>query len=121
MFRLSIYLYLFFSSPSEYILTENAVIIKRQFGKVVVKLSDIETINIIDSSKFLPTIRTSIRNSGVFGYTGSYMIKNTKTSFYIKRKKNNIMLTQVGKENIIISPDEIIMAIDLGEAIDTNK
>lgn len=114
------YLFLYLASPVKYVLNEDELIIKRYIGNISIKLIEIESINIMDSSFILEKTRTSIRNSGIFGYTGQCFLKGIKTRLFIKRVTENVLIT-LSKENILVSPNDIIMAMDLIEAVENKK
>lgn len=114
------YLFLYLTSPVKYILNENELIIKRYIGSISIKLLEIQSVNIMDSSFMLEKTYTSVRNSGIFGYTGQCFLKGMKTRLFIKRVTENILIT-LSKENILVSPNDIIMAMDLIEAVENKK
>lgn len=117
---ISTYIALYAFAPTEYILTGTEFIIRRPAGLVRMLVSDIESINLVESANFLNSLYSPIRKSGFFGYTGSMKIKNIRTNLYIKRVNNIILISTFQNGNILVSPDDIILAIELGEAIINN-
>lgn len=115
------YAYLFCSSPVEYLLTERELIVKKTFGRVSIPITEIQTINVMNSSFLSNRYRTSVANSGVFGYMGAILLNNIHTKLYIKRLRDNILITRRQKPAVLISPNDIFLAIELMEAVERHK
>ncbi len=91
--------------PSQYEITDNAILIIRPFGPVEIKVDDIENVEIMPIKGV--TIRTWA-SGGLFGYLGKF--RNSKIgpmTFYNTRRNNKLLITLKQGKKIVITPDSI--------------
>lgn len=84
---------------------------------ISIPVSQIETINVLNSPFNPESFSNSLRNRGIFGYTGTAELNGIHTRLFTKRKKDNIIITCKNKQAIMLSPDDIYLAIELIEAV----
>lgn len=95
-------------SPRHYILTPDELIIKRLFGKVHLKLTDIKTVVPLPEAGKLRwrSIRT-FGSGGLFGYFGKFWNKPYgHMTWYLNNFRNGLLLEMTNGKKVLLSPDD---------------
>jgi len=89
-------------SPKEYVLTDDAVVIKRPAGDIVIPYGSIES---VEKKDFLGNrMIRQMGNGGLFSFSGTFRSKEEgKMKMYVKN--TNYVVIKAG-EKYVISPDE---------------
>jgi hypothetical protein len=93
-------------STKSYQLTQDEVIIRRLFGNVKIKRSEITSVEIIEKEQMGWIIRT-FGVGGLFGYWGRFSSsKLGSMTWYATRKNKIVLITKINNKKIVITPDE---------------
>lgn len=92
-------------SPVHYELTEEALIIRRRMASVVVKISDVISIDFLNPS-FLQDMNRTGGNGGVFGFYGDFTAGRDRYRLYLTQSRNIILIITRTGEKLVISPDD---------------
>jgi hypothetical protein len=93
-------------STKYYQLTPDAVIIRRLFGNVKIKRSEITSIEIVEKENMGWIMRT-FGVGGLFGYWGRFSSsKLGSMTWYATRKNKIVLITKINNKKIVITPDE---------------
>lgn len=92
-------------SPVHYELTEEALIIRRRLASVVVKISDVASIDYLNPS-FLQDMNRTGGNGGVFGFYGDFTAGRDRYQLYLTQSRNIILIITRTGEKLVISPDD---------------
>jgi hypothetical protein len=92
-------------SPVHYELTEEALIIRRRLASVVVRISDVTSIDFLNPS-FLQDMSRSGGNGGVFGYYGDFTAGRDRYRLYLTQSRNIVLIITTAGEKLVISPDD---------------
>ena len=107
--------YLF--STKKYLLNGKELIIVRPIKERIILLSDIEEIRPVAKGEMRWTIRT-FGVGGLFGYYGKfYNRKFGSMTWYTTQLKNRIFIRIKSGEKIIITPDDISLAVKLNTEV----
>lgn len=80
------------------------------FGKVSIKLEDINQVRTLTDNEMQGTVRT-FGVDGLFGYFGKYHTPGIgHTTFYATQQKNKILIVTNNDNKIVITPDDISLA-----------
>jgi len=103
---LAIYIITYGFSTKYYQLTPDAVIIRRLFGNVKIKRSEITSIEIVEKENMGWIMRT-FGVGGLFGYWGKFSSsKLGSMTWYATRKNKIVLITKINNKKIVITPDE---------------
>jgi hypothetical protein len=103
-----IFLGCFYFWPKSYELTQDELIIHRQFSKVIILRSDLASAEAIPKKEMGFVIR-ALGNGGIFGYTGNFTSKNYgRMRWYVTSQQNIVLLTKKDGAQICISPDDVV-------------
>lgn len=92
-------------SPVQYELTEEALIIRRRLASVLVKISDIASIDYLNPS-FLQDMNRTGGNGGIFGFYGDFTIGRDVYRLYLTQNRNIVLIITRTGEKLVISPDD---------------
>lgn len=92
-------------SPVHYELTEEALIIRRRLASVVVKISDVASIDYLNPSLLQDMNRTG-GNGGIFGFYGDFTVGRDVYRFYLTQNRNIVLIITRTGEKLVISPDD---------------
>lgn len=92
-------------SPVQYELTEEAFIIRRRLASVVVKISDVASIDYLNPS-FLQDMNRTGGNGGVFGFHGDFTVGRDVYRLYLTQNRNIVLIITRTGEKLVISPDD---------------
>ena len=103
---LAIYIITYGFSTKYYQLTPDAVIIRRLFGNVKIKRSEITSIEIVEKEN-MGWIMRIFGVGGLFGYWGRFSSsKLGSMTWYATRKNKIVLITKINNKKIVITPDE---------------
>ncbi len=92
-------------SPRQYAITDDALVIFRFAGNVIIPKSTIASVQILDK-EFPFSIRT-FGVDGLFGYFGTFYNRvNGKMTCYITNRHHGVLITTDYGRKFVISPDE---------------
>jgi len=104
---ISVYFISYGFSTKEYQLTQDQIIIRRLFGNVKIKRSEISSVEIIEKDQMGWIIRT-FGVSGLFGYWGKFSSSKLGSMTWYATKKNRIILIKtINNKRFVITPDEM--------------
>jgi len=90
--------------PLAITMDENMITIERKIRPVVIPLSDVLSVQRVDSMRYI--FRT-FGNGGVFGYTGIFYKKGIGSmTWYCTQRKNYVLIEKTNGKKIVITPDE---------------
>ncbi|MBL7850617.1 MAG: hypothetical protein JNN04_06930 [Cyclobacteriaceae bacterium] len=92
-------------SPVQYELTEEALIIRRRRASVVIRISDMVSVDYLNPS-FLQDMARTGGNGGVFGIYGDFAAGRDRYQLYLTQSRNTILITTRTGEKFVISPDD---------------
>jgi len=94
-------------STKDYQITPDEIIVRRLFGNVKIKRSEILSVEIKEKAQIGSMIRT-FGNGGLFGYWGKFSSsKLGSMTWYATRKNRIILIKTINKKRIVITPDEM--------------
>lgn len=109
-----IYLLVLGLSPRGYEVNREELVIRRLFGKVVIKRSSIVGLDIIQHKDISGAVRT-FGVGGLFGYFGKFYNKQFGSmKWYATRLDTPVMITTIDNVKIVVSPDQ---PVRFGEAL----
>jgi len=92
-----------------YVIENNELVIKRQFGERRISIPVISEIRLVGEGDMTGTIRT-FGNGGFFGYYGKYYNKTFGSmTLYTTQKANRVFIRTKKGDKVIISPDDLSM------------
>lgn len=104
-----------------YELTADSLIIRRSVRTRIIPLQVIEEVLLPDEKDLKWTLRL-FANGGVFGYTGFFTNpKFGRMSWYATRRKQLIMLRLKSGEKVVITPDDMNLAVHIKAGIDSQQ
>ncbi|GEM55467.1 hypothetical protein B0A58_08605 [Flavobacterium branchiophilum NBRC 15030 = ATCC 35035] len=93
--------------PKTIAIHDNEIIIKRPIGNVILKRTNIASIQILKKNDLKWSVRT-FGIGGFFGYYGAFWNKKYGTmTWYLTRRNAMIMITTISNSKILISPDQV--------------
>lgn len=102
----------YYFSIKSYQITENELIIKRPFDKVIFNKSVIKNVVKIDNVNIFLSVRT-FGSGGVFGYFGTFWNKKFgNMTWYATRTDNVIIIETISNKKILITPDDYVKFYD---------
>lgn len=103
---LFIYLIVFSYRPICYKITDDLLVICRPLNDVKIALKEIKNVEILDQSRLIGTIRI-FGVGGLFGYWGKFTNRNIGVmTWYATRRDQAILITSTSNKNILLTPDE---------------
>ena len=102
----------YFYMPRFYVITDEALLIKRRAGNFRIPLSTIDRVESATKEDMRLTMRT-FGNGGMFGFTGYF--RNSKFGrmrWFVTQRCNYIVVTTKDQKKYVISPDEPEMMVD---------
>jgi hypothetical protein len=108
----------YFYMPRFYVVTDEALLIKRRAGNFRIPISSINKIELASKEDMRLTMRT-FGNGGMFGFTGYFRnSKFGKMRWFVTQRTNYIVITTNDQKKYVVSPDEPeMMADDLARSI----
>jgi hypothetical protein len=104
---LAIYIITFGFSTKDYQLTPDEIIVRRLFGNVKIKRSEILSVEIIEKEQMGWIIRT-FGVGGLFGYWGKFSSSTLGSmTWYATRKNKIILIKTIKNKRIVITPNEM--------------
>lgn len=96
-------------STSAYEVDSENIIIHRQYGKVVIPLSNVKSVRTVNKKELGTLIRTW-GSGGLFGYYGNFRsTRMGKLKLYTTQRKNLVLVTTLDEDHILLSPDDLTM------------
>ncbi len=96
-------------SISAYEVDNENIIIYKQYGKVVIPLSDVKSVRTVNKKELGTLIRTW-GSGGLFGYYGNFRsTRMGKLKLYTTQRKNLVLVTTLDEDHILLSPDDLTM------------
>jgi hypothetical protein len=96
-----------------YVLTTEAIIIKRPFKDVVLKIESVKDVFLAKKETMRWVLRT-FGNGGLFGYFGEFRNGTFGAmTWYATRKSNYLILETIDSTKIVLTPDDITMASEI--------
>jgi hypothetical protein len=118
LFMLMIPVIAFFYRPKAYVITDDALLIKRIAGNYRIPLSVIKSVIAASREDMRITIRT-FGNGGLFGFTGHY--RNSRFGrmrWFVSQRQNYLVIETSEGTKFVISPDEPeVMEDDLQKSL----
>ena len=104
---LIIYLSAYLFRPQGYIITDEALIIKRSVSPVTILRSNITSTEQLSNNSLSGSIRL-FGVGGLFGYFGKFSNRKlgTMTWYATRRNSNVVLITTTDQKKIILTPDE---------------
>ena len=104
---LAIYIITYGFSTKDYQLTTDEIIVRRLFGNVKIKRSEILSVEIIEKEQMGWIIRT-FGVGGLFGYWGKFSSSTLGSmTWYATRKNKIILIKTIKNKRIVITPNEM--------------
>ncbi len=107
IFLLLIYLSSYLFHPQGYIVTKDAIIIKRTISPVTIVRSNILSVGQVDDNSLSGSIRL-FGVGGLFGYFGKFSNRKLGTMMWYatRRNSNVILIITTDQKKFIVTPDE---------------
>lgn len=100
-----VYAICFALSPKNYATTENAFIINKRVGKVMVNRNEIVNVELLAKDALDRSLRT-FGVGGLFGYFGKFYNKNYGKMIWYASSKTNAILITTNAKKIVVTPQE---------------
>lgn len=101
-----IYFAVFLFRPVNYILTNDALIIRRPLASITIARNEIISVQHLEKEKLKWVIRT-FGVGGFFGYWGKFFNASIGSmTWYATRRDKAVLITTIHNKKIILTPDE---------------
>lgn len=105
VFLVFVYVICWLLRPLRYSVTNKELLIERPLGKIIIKKSDIESVDVLLESNIGGAVRT-FGVGGLFGYYGKFYNPTIGSMrWYVTRVDRPVLVT-TQKSKILLSPDE---------------
>jgi cell division protein FtsW (lipid II flippase) len=101
LFFMLILLYTYLHRPTQYLVDNDNIIIRRPIGNIEISISDINRLERIHHD----LLKTATKG-GAFGYCGNFDTALGRIKFYATRRDRLVMLVKKDKTKIILTPDQ---------------
>jgi hypothetical protein len=96
-------------APASYTLTDDALVINRPGGKVIIPFTDVAGVEAIPEAELAGSVR-AFGNGGIFGYYGSMIApRYGMMTWYATQRKNYVLIAKRNGKKVLITPDDLGM------------
>lgn len=104
LFLITLYILSYLYRPKWYLLDDENLVICRPIKDVIISINEIKDVFIVKKESMMWTERVG-GNGGLFGFYGNFKNNFGLTTWYATKLKNYVMIETMGKDKIVITPD----------------